>query len=179
MFDERPVAVSLYRKLIRLYPRAFRERLAVSMERTFIDLYDEHRGSASCSFLVTTFVNTFVSIVDQHYLEAERKLAMRKNIVVGLIAGFAPLLPLAMMEYVNTQGARFPVVLYSMLWALGFIFVLLLTPTLRELRAGGAGVLANPAGLLLRTALMITIAVIWVGVVVDQTPCLIGVPNCD
>jgi hypothetical protein len=51
-------------------------------------------------------------------------------------------------------------------------------PTARRVRAGNGGVAAHPEtiGML---ALLVLIAWFWVGLVDDQMPCFLGVPNCD
>lgn len=48
----------------------------------------------------------------------------------------------------------------------------------REARAGNS-LIANPFSLVLRVAVLILIAWLWIGSVVDQMPCFPGVPNCD
>ena len=74
--------------------------------------------------------------------------------------------------------ANFPIVLFAVMWLLAMAFVMILAPVVRSARAGG-GVLANPTGLLVRTAFLIPIAAFWLALVVDQMPCFLGVPNCD
>lgn len=51
-------------------------------------------------------------------------------------------------------------------------------PMVREARAGNS-LIANPFSLVLRVAVLILIAWLWIGSVVDQMPCFPGVPNCD
>ncbi len=57
-------------------------------------------------------------------------------------------------------------------------FVVNLLPIVRNLRAGNS-LLANPINLLLAVAILALIAMTWGGLLIDQIPCLMGVPNCD
>lgn len=57
-------------------------------------------------------------------------------------------------------------------------FVVNLAPIVRNLRAGNS-LMANPINLLLAVAMLTLIAMTWGGLLIDQIPCLMGVPNCD
>jgi hypothetical protein len=60
---------TLYKKLIRLYPRGFRERLEESMLQTFNDLYKERQAEDGWfGFVLWMFVETAVGIVREHVL---------------------------------------------------------------------------------------------------------------
>jgi hypothetical protein len=60
---------TLYKKLIRLYPRGFRERLEESMLQTFNDLYKERQAQDGWfGFVLWMFVETAVGIVREHVL---------------------------------------------------------------------------------------------------------------
>lgn len=88
-------------------------------------------------------------------------------------------LPFMIMELVNRRNLPegFPIPLFVFMWLLGLTFVALLMPILRGLATGNRA-MANPS-LLLRGVFLILIAWVWVTLVVDQTPCFLGVPNCD
>jgi hypothetical protein len=59
----------LYKKLLALYPRGFRERLGESMQQTFNDLYKERQTKPGWfSFALWMFVETAVGIVREHVL---------------------------------------------------------------------------------------------------------------
>jgi hypothetical protein len=73
---------------------------------------------------------------------------------------------------------RFPIVLFGVMWLLPLSFILIMRPVVRRLRADEGGV-ANPPGLWPRVAVSMLIAWLWIGLVVDQMPCFLGVPNCD
>ena len=95
--------------------------------------------------------------------------------------GLALVVPFAALEAVNTGGFAtygFPHVLFGFLWLLAFAFVAVLISVIRPLTLG-EGVLADPAMFLLKTSLMMVIAVVWLGLLNDQMPCFLGVPNCD
>lgn len=103
------------------------------------------------------------------------------GLVLAAVIGMVFVVPFAILEYINTQGfktAGFPTALFVILWLLPFAFILLLTPTIRNIR-DGVGIAAHPASLVLRAALMIAIAGLWVSIINDQMPCFLGVPNCD
>lgn len=53
-----------YARLLRLYPRRYRERMGESMEQTFIDVCGERRdaGEGLFGFVLWTFADTFVGI---------------------------------------------------------------------------------------------------------------------
>lgn len=69
----------LYKKLLRLYPRAFTEQLGESMEQTFNDLYKERQTKPGwLRFVLWMFVETAVGIVREHVLLI-RKGATMKN----------------------------------------------------------------------------------------------------
>ena len=97
-------------------------------------------------------------------------------------------LPFALLEFVfnilNNPAALNPknltdlAVLFGFMWVLGAVFVAILMPLMRTIRAGNA-ITANPLFLVLRVVFLVLIAVTWGGIVIDQLPCFLGVPNCD
>lgn len=70
------------------------------------------------------------------------------------------------------------IVLYGTLWLLPMAFIAISAPMVQEVRAGRS-LLANPHGLLLRVPFLALIAFLWGGILIDQMPCFLGVPNCD
>ena len=61
----------LYKKLLALYPRGFRERLGESMEQTFNDLYKGRKRETQqvlFSFVLWAFVETTVGIAKEYIL---------------------------------------------------------------------------------------------------------------
>jgi len=65
----RETARTLYKKLLALYPRGFREQLGESMQQTFNDLYKERQTEGGwLGFLLWTFVETATGIVGEYVL---------------------------------------------------------------------------------------------------------------
>jgi hypothetical protein len=84
------------------------------------------------------------------------------------------------MEVANRRGFNegFPALLFVVMWLLPVIFIIILTPIVRNVRAGN-DILASPIKLLLSVAFLVLIAIVWTGALIDQMPCFLGVPNCD
>lgn len=83
MAYDHDTARTLYRKLLSLYPQAFREQLGGSMEQTFKDLCNEPKqkvGYRLSRFVLWIFVETAVGIVREHILSITQG-AMMKNIL--------------------------------------------------------------------------------------------------
>jgi hypothetical protein len=79
---------------------------------------------------------------------------------------------------VGSSSLHFPFALFVVLWLLPTAFFLIVAPIVRSLRAGEK-VLAHPVALLFRVALLILLATAWGGLINDQMPCFLGLPNCD
>ena len=96
--------------------------------------------------------------------------------------GFALVLPLLILETLNNTVTRQNVpglaMLFGAMWLLPAVFVFVLMPLVRNVRAGQS-VVANPVSLSLRVAFLALIATVWTWALVDQLPCFLGVPNCD
>jgi hypothetical protein len=76
---------TLYKKLLNLYPRGFRERLGESMEQTFNDLCTERKQQAEYSwsgFILWIFVETALGIIREHVLLITEGATM-KNILAN------------------------------------------------------------------------------------------------
>ncbi len=91
-------------------------------------------------------------------------------------------LPFIVLELINRQDFRaregFPVTLFAALWLLPVAFILILVPTVRNMRAGNRSRM-YPISLLLSTGALIVIAWLWGSIILDQMPCFLGVPYCD
>lgn len=75
----------LYRKLLALYPRGFRERLGESMEQTFNDLCNERNQQAEyrwSGFVLWIFVETAVGIVREHVLLIREGVTMKNTLAI-------------------------------------------------------------------------------------------------
>jgi hypothetical protein len=74
---------TLYKKLLRLYPRVFREQLGESMQQTFNDLCRERYTKPGWfSFVLWMFVETAVGIIREHVLLSTEGATM-KNILTN------------------------------------------------------------------------------------------------
>jgi hypothetical protein len=186
-YDSKAARV-LYRKLLGLYPRVFRERFGKSMEQTFNDLCNEWRPQTAqglFGFILWLFVETAVGIAREHILLITGGNAMQKiftSLRAPAFISFILVLPFALLEFsfntVNKQNAPGLTVLFGLLWLLPTAFIVILAPLVRNIRVGN-NVMANPMALLLRVAFLTLIAMMWGGIIVDQLPCFLGVPNCD
>ncbi len=89
-------------------------------------------------------------------------------------------LPFMIFEWVNRREFQedFPIPLFGILWLLSIIFILTAMPIVRNLRSGNS-IVTHPINLLVRVAILIVIAWMWGGILMDQMPCFMGVPNCD
>lgn len=98
------------------------------------------------------------------------------------LISFVIVLPFVILESVNQtitkQNAFGLVLLFGILWLLPTVFLVLLAPLMRTIRAGG-NILAKPINLLFKVAILVFIAWFWGGLFIDQLPCFLGVPNCD
>ncbi|MEW6305300.1 MAG: hypothetical protein AB1705_17630 [Verrucomicrobiota bacterium] len=137
-----------YAKLLRLYPKAHRERFGEGMEQTFNDLCRERQqsGEGWFGFLLGTFCETSVAIIKENTTH----IMQNKNLMrLALGAGLALLIPLALT------------LLGGVHWsprALTFYFVLLLGAGLAyELIASKPGTIWHRAavGIALAAALLL------------------------
>jgi hypothetical protein len=106
---------------------------------------------------------------------------MPRHFTVSVIAGAALVAPFMILESVNTEGFRtagFPGALFVFMWLLGASFLLTAAAVVQRVRTSERGS-SGPLKLLTGVALSIAVAWFWIGLVVDQMPCFLGVPNCD
>ena len=68
-----------YARLLRLYPRSFRERYAAAMEQTFADSYAERRDSGRPvgGLLAGTYLDTSIGILKENLMNDARRLSSR------------------------------------------------------------------------------------------------------
>lgn len=105
------------------------------------------------------------------------------NLNVAAMIGFLLMLPFAALEFMLNAANRrnlsdFPLPLFGLLWLLPMLFLLIGQPLVHDLRTETRS-MATPRHLLWQVALLALIAVLWIGVLTDQMPCFLGVPNCD
>ena len=102
------------------------------------------------------------------------------NFRTPALIGLLFVIPFMIMEAVNTQNinAIFNVPLFGFMWLLPTIFVVILMPIVRDLRAGNS-LMASPLSLVISVTLLVLIGFMWTSLLMDQMPCFLGVPNCD
>lgn len=185
---------ALYKKLLTLYPRAFREQLGESMAQTFRDMYAERKQQTERGlfrFTIWLFVETAIGIIKEHVIQFTQGDTMKNffsRFRSAAIISSILVLPFVILEFVfnivnkpailSLKQALDLTVLFGLLWLLPVLFMTILSPIVRNLRAGN-GLMANPVHLLFRVVLMAFFATAWGGILIDQFPCFIGIPNCD
>ncbi len=83
--NEQTPAHALYKRLVRLYPREFRERLEESMEQTFNDLCNERKEQTEyrwSGFVLWIFIETAVGIVREHVLSIAEGATMKNTLAI-------------------------------------------------------------------------------------------------
>lgn len=133
----------LYSRLLKLYPRAFRERFGESMQQTFNDLYNERKqrtGWGVWGFVIWVFLDTSGAIARERFQLVMAGGNMRitlKNLVSFALASFLLNLPLMIMEVVNRRHLNevFPFVLFLGFWLVPFTISLFLLPIVQAWRA--------------------------------------------
>ena len=100
--------------------------------------------------------------------------------ILSTFLGFICLVPIIIFELINRWRFHesFPFAMFSFAWILQALFLFILIPIIRTIRSGKSFT-QSPIMIVLRLLGLVLIAYIWVGWVIDQWPCLIGVPNCD
>jgi hypothetical protein len=88
------------------------------------------------------------------------------------LLAFVLVLPFMVLEVINRRSfdEGFPFPLFGSLWLLTLAFLLVLGSLARAV---------SPGRSLLAVVSLIVIAWLWGGIVLDQLPCFLGVPNCD
>lgn len=185
MIYEQDAVRRLYKRLLVFYPRTFREQLAESMAQTFNDLCAEKRRTKSgvFGFVLWIFIETAIGILREHLLLIKEGTSMQTLLTylrAPAIISLLLVLPLMLLEWVNrrTFNEGFPFPLFAIMWILPMLFLLTGMPIVRNIRAGNS-LLANPIILLIRVVFMAFLLWMWSGILIDQMPCFLGVPNCD
>lgn len=78
----------LYRSLISLYPREFKDQLGESMEQTFNDMCRErtHTGRGVFLFVLATFINTGGSIIKEEIKTSMKSPVFRMVFAITVVA---------------------------------------------------------------------------------------------
>jgi hypothetical protein len=185
VYDQNTVH-ALYKKLLSLYPRGFRERLGESMQQTFNDLYKERQAeSAWFGFIMWTFAETGIGIFREHILLITKGATMKTIIsnprLAPVISFIFCVLPFMVLEWATRSDAPrsdASLMLWIVMWFLSAVFIAILMPIVRSLRQAGNSILANPVSLLLRVGFLVLLAWNWGALVIDQMPCFLGGSGC-
>jgi hypothetical protein len=115
-----------FRKLLRFYPRSYRERFAEGMEQTFNDLCRERfkEGEGVFGFVLWMFVETLAGIVKENV----RLIIMQKNIIrIAIGTGLILLIPLVAMQVSDewNWGVFDFVFMGALLFGTGFAYELI------------------------------------------------------
>lgn len=196
---------TLYKRLISLYPRAFRTRFGESMEQTFKDICDERLNRAetlSLGFVGRFFIETFFGIVKENLLHLKKGITMensivqqRKSAIIGLIlalpfmltllivlSGIEPLNHyLQVVTTVNVENgfqlnALGKAFFVTTILLLPIGFVVSLAPLVKSVRTGKLR-LINPFNLLITATLLVFTTSLLIGFVSEQYSCWKGI--CD
>lgn len=116
---------------------------------------------------------------EHHQVETSHLISdLRRVAPIALIG----LLPFVSSEIVNNAITRQSVpgliALFGFLWLLGMTGGVLIISLFRSVRIGKS-LRRNPITFFSKLALLILVSVLWVGLVSDQLPCFLGIPNCD
>jgi hypothetical protein len=88
----------LYKKLLALYPRSFREQLGESMEQTFNDLCHEWKEQVAyrrSGFVLWIFVETTLGIIREHILSITQGATMKNTLAIPRSAALISSIALA------------------------------------------------------------------------------------
>jgi hypothetical protein len=143
MMHEQEIVQTLYKRLLTLYPRTFKERLGESMEQTFRDLWHEKQQTKKelFGFLLGTFIETALGIFREHLLLISPGNLMQTMITtIGspALISLLLILPFMIMEVINRRNFNedFPFMLFFVLWLDLFAISLILLPIVRGKRMG-------------------------------------------
>ncbi len=109
-----------------------------------------------------------------------QKLIKNYPLISSAVLGFIFLIPFIVLEIVNRWkfSEGFPFAVFTFTWALQTVFILILLKFIKK-RQSGKTFKENPFIIILQIVSLVLIAYIWGGWIIDQWPCLMGVPNCD
>lgn len=144
MLHEQNTVSRLFKRLLNLYPRAFRDRLGESMQQTFDDLYNERQRQTKMGvfgFVLWMFLDTVVAILKEHLQLMAKGEIMHitfKNIASSALMGLLLILPLLTMQFVNRRNLNeeFPLMLFLGMWLGLFAISLNLLPIVQAWRTG-------------------------------------------
>jgi hypothetical protein len=133
----------LYRRLLSLYPRAFRERLGDSMQQTFDDLSRERKRQTArgwVGFVLWIFLETAIGIFRERLRLVTEGAMMQttlKTLGSSALLALLLILPLVILEVINRRSLNegFPFMLFFVVWLNLFAISLILLPIVLGLRS--------------------------------------------
>ena len=204
MYQRSPIHV-LYRKLLTLYPKAYRERFLESMQQTFNDLYREWKQDGRRGLFLSVlriFTETSVGILREHVLSVRGKTTMKNILSNPTLAALASLilaLPLGLtfvafmfdiQPLVNLLNGLFTIpdqpgeinmlgriVVFGGLLLLPVALALNLSPLLNKAGSGETRILYR-VNLLVGALILLLILFTWGGLLIEKIYCLQGI-RCD
>jgi uncharacterized membrane protein YiaA len=127
---------AFYKRLISLYPQAFRERFGDSMEQTFRDVCNEREGKFSSTFVISTFAETFISVIKENVEGASLMNYWLKNTVIVAIVSLVFIGIGAFMAFSETHESPPPPQNYLLIAFMNLVvMMLILTPIVSGLRS--------------------------------------------
>ena len=128
---------------------------------------------------VGTAITLAALLLPAAFLIEPRAMAARDLRTPAIVSSLL-VLPFMILELANrwSYPGGFPIGLFGILWLLPFVSTLFLVLLLRRLPTGNRSS-AYFLGLLPRLVILLPIAWPWAGLIPDQIPCFLGVPNCD
>lgn len=152
MPNDQSLIQRLYRRLLSLYPRAFRERFGESMQQTFDDLSRERRRQSAQGwpgFVLWLFLETAIGAIRERLrLMTEGALMQTtlKTLGSAALAALLLILPLVVLELINRRSfyEGFPLMLFFVMWLNLFAISLILLPIALGMRSANDTV-ARPA----------------------------------
>jgi len=192
---------ALYKKLLTLYPRSFREELGEPMEQTFNDLYRERQKDRGLpGFVFWMFVETSVGIIREHALvwaQGDSMKAMLSNPTSAAMVSLILSLPLGLLfiifnfdikplttlvtSWLTFNGSDVNglgrLVLIGGLLLLPVAFVINLLSLLKK-EAPEIKRKLHAANVIVGVLILMIIVISWGGLLVEEIYCLQGI-RCD
>lgn len=102
--------MGIFARLLRLYPKPFRERFAESMEQTFFDLYQERMNAESGTFrfAIWIFLETSLGIIRENLVFMIRQDPSRRLLVWTVVVALLLLTPLVAMQFTEQVNWTLP-----------------------------------------------------------------------
>jgi hypothetical protein len=103
-----------------------------------------------------------------------------QSIARSAVAGLVATMPFMVLQWVNMRDfwTDFPIPVFGSLWIFAAVFLGTIRAVINQARMPGKTV-ASKMLVVVGMVFAFAVAMVWIGFVVDQMPCFLGVPNCD